>query len=125
MKKISEIRKRQGLFLTIMILFLVIGDLQIPYYLANPDTLYAIYREIPSWYAAYALVGLASNIAIIVGMWKMKKWAVYLLAAYFASKILVDSFYILPSQQLMVTLTTLVGAGLWAWAIYRKRALFS
>lgn len=117
--------KRQGIFLTIMILFLVIGDLQIPYYLMNPDALHTIYSEIPSWYSLYVVAGLASNIAIIIGMWQMKKWSIYVLFAYFASKILVDAVYILPDKQLLVFGTTVIGAGFWAWAIYRKRKMFN
>lgn len=121
----KNIRKRQGTFLSVMILFLIIGDLQIPYYLANSDALKTIYSTIPSWYPLYAAIGLASNIAIIIGMWRMKKWAVYLLAAYFASKVLVDFMYVIPEKQLLVFGTTLVGALFWAWAIRRKWDLFS
>jgi len=115
---------QRGIFLTIMILLLVLGDIQIPHYLANPDALNTIYSNIPSWYPLYALLGLASNIAIIIGVWRMKKWSVYLLVAYFASKLLVDFIYILPAQQMVVFATTAVGAGLWFWAIYRKWELF-
>jgi hypothetical protein len=116
---------QRGWFLIIMILFLVVGDLQIPYYLANPEALKTIYSSVPSWYAIYAVMGLASNVAIIIGMWRMRKWAVYLLIAYFASKILVDSMYVLPSQWLTVFATTVIGAGFWFWAIYRKWNLFT
>ena len=117
-------KKQRGIFLNIMILLLIIGDLQIPYYLLNPDALETVYGSIPSWYPIYAVVGLISNIAIIIGMWKMKKWAIYVLAAYFASKILVDFAYILPDKQIAVFATTAIGAVLWFWAIYRKRSLF-
>lgn len=117
-------KKWPGVFLSIMILLLIIGDLQIPYYLANSDALKTVYSTIPSWYPLYTLLGLASNIAIIIGMWRMKKWAIYLLIAYFASKLLVDFIYILPDKQLPVFATTLVGAGLWFWAIYLKRKSF-
>jgi hypothetical protein len=57
-------------------------------------------------------------------MWKMKKWAIYVLAAYFVSKILVDLVYILPDRRIAVFATTAIGAVLWFWAIYRKRSLF-
>jgi len=117
-------KKQRGLFLNIMILLLIIGDLQIPYYLANSDALHSVYDTVPSWYPIYAILGLALNIAIIVGMWKMKVWAIYLLAAYFASKLLVDFIYILPDKQVPVFATTIIGAGLWFWAIYRKRHSF-
>ena len=119
-----DIRVNQGIFLTIMILFLVFGDLQIPYYLLHPEALKTVYSRIPVWYPLYALAGLVSNIAIIIGMWRLKKWSAYLLIAYFASKILVDFIYILPDQQLAVFSTTVAGAGLWFWAICRKWKLF-
>lgn len=121
----QNIRKKQGIFLTVMILFLVIGDLQIPYYLANSDALKTIYSSIPSWYPIYALVGLASNIAIIIGMWRMKKWAAYLLIAYFVSKILVDLAYVVPEKQMLVAATTVAGAAFWFWAVRRKWRMFS
>ena len=121
----KQIFKKQGIFLSIMILFLIIGDLQIPYYLSNPDTLKTVYSSIPAWYPAYAIAGLASNVAIIIGMWRMKKWAVYLLIAYFASKFLVDLMYVVPEKQLLVFVTTVVGGLFWAWAIRRKWNLFS
>jgi hypothetical protein len=121
---VDKKEKQRGIFLTIMILLLVVGDIQIPYYLANPDALNTVYSNIPSWYPLYALLGLASNIAIIIGVWRMKKWSVYLLAVYFASKVLVDFIYILPAQQMVVFATTAAGAGLWFWAIYRKWELF-
>ena len=117
-------KKQRGIFLPIMILFLIIGDIQIPYYLANPSALHGIYGNLPSWYLLYAVLGLISNVAIIIGMWKMKKWAVYLLIVYFASKLLVDYIYILPTKETVVFATTAVGAGLWFWAIYRKWKLF-
>jgi hypothetical protein len=117
-------KKQRGIFLIVMISLLIIGDLQVPYYLANPAALRTVYSSLPWWYAPYALLGLAINIAIIVGMWRMKKWAVYLLVAYFASKLLVDAIYILPTQRVAVFATTAVGAALWAWAIYRKWNLF-
>jgi len=119
-----DIRVNQGIFLIVMILLLVLGDLQIPYYLLHPDDLKTVYSSIPAWYPLYALAGLVSNIAIIIGMWRMKKWSAYLLVAYFASKILVDFIYILPDKQLTVFATTVVGAGLWFGAIYRKWELF-
>ena len=125
MKAFNQLRHKQGLFLTIMILFLIIGDLQIPYYLANPDQLKTVYSSIPSWYPIYAVLGLASNVAIIIGMWRMKKWAAYVLVAYFASKILVDWFYILPEKQVLVATTTLAGAAFWFWAVRRKWNSFS
>ena len=121
----KTIKNRQGIFLSVMILFLIIGDLQIPYYLANADALKSIYSTIPSWYPVYALVGLASNIAIIIGMWRMKKWSAYLLVAYFASKFLVDLMYVVPEKQMLVFMTTLAGAIFWFWAIRRKWNLFS
>ena len=123
-RRLHNMRVNQGIFLTIMILVLVLGDLQIPYYLLHPEALRTVYSSIPAWYPLYALAGLVSNIAIIIGMWKMKKWSAYLLIAYFASKILVDLIYILPDQQLTVFTTTVAGAGLWFWAIYRKWELF-
>jgi hypothetical protein len=121
----KQIFKKQGIFLSIMILFLIIGDLQIPYYLSNPDALKTVYSTIPSWYPAYAIVGLASNVAIIIGMWRMKKWAAYLLIAYFASKFFVDLLYVVPEKQLLVFATTIIGGLFWFWAIRRKWNLFS
>lgn len=117
--------KKPGIFLTIMILFLIIGDLQIPYYLANTEALHTIYKDIPAWYPMYAVLGLASNIAIIIGMWRLKKWAIYVLAGYFASKILVDMVYIVADKRAMVFATTLAGAALWTLAIYRKLKSFA
>jgi hypothetical protein len=116
--------RKRGVFLIIMIWFLIIGDLQIPYYLIHPDVLKTIYSSVPWWYAIYALIGLASNIAIIIGIWRMKKWAAFLLAVYFISKIWVDSIYVLPAQESTVFLTSIIGAGLWYWAIYRKWGSF-
>jgi len=118
MKK--TLKKQRGKFLTIMILFLVIGDIQIPYYLVHADALKAIYGNLPSWYPLYAILGLISNVAIIIGMWKMKKWAVYLLIAYFVSKVPSELFMFQPAQLMATAITTAVGAGLWFWAIHRK-----
>jgi len=121
MKQATE---KRGWFLTIMILFLIVGDLQIPYYLMNSDALHTIYRDVPAWYPIYALLGLISNIAIIIGMWQMKRWSIYILIGYFVSKIAVDAIYILPDKQLSVFATTIVGAAFWALAIYLKRKNF-
>ncbi len=123
MEKVNT-KKQPGLFLKIMVLFLIVGDIQIPYYLANSDALHSIYGDLPSWYALYVVLGLASNVAIIIGMWKLKKWAIYLLIAYFATKLLVDFLYLLPAKQMIVFATTVAGSVLWFWAIYRKRHLF-
>lgn len=107
-----------------MILTLVVGDLQIPYYVANPEELKTVYSTVPSWYTFYAIAGLLSNIAIIIGMWRMKMWAAYVLVAYFVSKIAVDLAYVAPEMQVTVFATTVIGAGLWFWAVYRKWSLF-
>ena len=108
-----------------MILTLVVGDLQIPYYLlVNPDALNSVYTTLPSWYPAYAVFGLALSISVIVGMWRMKRWAVYPLAVYFGTKIIADFAYTLPSAQLLVFATTAVGAALWFWAVARKWSTF-
>lgn len=120
----KALKKQPGIFLSFMIFLLILGDVQIPYYLMNSEALKTVYSDIPSWYAWYAVLGLASNIAIIIGMWKMKKWAIYLLVAYFASKVLFDFMYIIPEKQVLVFTTTAVGAALWAWAIYLKRKSF-
>jgi len=121
----KQTKKHPGKFLTIMILFLIIGDIQIPYYMANPDKLSAIYGSLPSWYPLYAGLGLLSNVAIIYGMWKFKKWAVYILIAYFASKVPSELFMFQPAQQMATMITTVVGAGLWFWAIKREWKHFS
>ena len=67
-------KKQRGIFLVAMISLLIIGDLQVPYYLANPAALRTVYSSLPWWYASYALLGLASNIAIIIGMWQPGCW---------------------------------------------------
>ena len=70
-------KKKRGIFLNIMILTLVLGDIQIPYYLwINPDALNELYSNLPSWYPLYAVFGLILSIAIIIGVWRMKRWAV-------------------------------------------------
>ena len=117
--------KKRGLFLNLMILSLIVGDAQIPYYVfVNPAALNTVYTTLPSWYPAYALLGLGLSISVIIGMWRMKRWAVYPLAVYFATKVLWDFAYTLPSAQLLVLATTIVGAGLWFWAVARKWSAF-
>ena len=121
----SKPEKQRGWFLTIMIVTLIVGDIQIPYFVwINSDALSTVYRSLPSWYSIYAVVGLASNVAIIIGAWMMKKWAAYVLALYFISKAVFDSFFIQPRSILPVFATTIVGGALWFWAIYRKWKMF-
>jgi hypothetical protein len=118
-------KKQRGIFLNLMILLLIIGDLQIPYYLLNPRRVKNGIWQHSFMVSDLCRLGLISNIAIIIGMWKMKKvGAIYVLAAYFVSKILVDLAYILPDRQIAVFATTAIGAVLWFWAIYRKRSSF-
>jgi hypothetical protein len=45
MKKTPGIKNR-GKFLTLMILFLVLGDVQIPYYLVNSNALHAVFGNV-------------------------------------------------------------------------------
>jgi len=113
-----------GKFVTFMIALLIFGDLQIPYFLANPDALHSIYGNLPSWYPVYAILGLASNVAIVIGMWKMKKWAAYILIAYFLSKIPTELFVFNPRTLLAIASTTIVGAILWFWAVKRMWKYF-
>jgi uncharacterized membrane protein len=123
MNLIEPMKKRGG-FLIIMILTLVVGDIQIPYYLANPSAISSVYGNLPAWYSLYAVSGLVLSIAIIIGMWRMKKWAAYVLILYFTSKVPTEFFIFQPTQQMVVVATTVAGAGLWFWAIYRKWKLF-
>lgn len=39
---------RRGKFLTVMIATLVVGDIQIPYYMLNPDAVRSVYSDVPS-----------------------------------------------------------------------------
>jgi|SRR5208283_3432276 len=116
--------KNRGKFLTLMILFLVLGDIQIPYYLVNSNALHTVFGNVPSWFPLYAVLELGLSIAIIIGMWKMKKWAVYLLVAYFVTKAPTELYILQPTQLISTFVTTVVGAGLWFWAIYRKWRFF-
>ena len=119
-------KKQRGKFLTVMIVFAALGVIQTPYYLVNTNALQVAYGDVPSWYPIYAVIGLCLGTAMIVGMWQMKKWAVYMLVASSVLTFLSQLFILKPAAQVAGTTyaMSVISAGLWFWAISRKWASF-
>ncbi|MCX6783800.1 MAG: hypothetical protein NT141_01895 [candidate division WWE3 bacterium] len=119
-------KKQRGKFLTFMLVLAALGIIQTPYYLINTNALQLAYGNVPSWYPIYAVLGLGLGIGMIIGMWQLKKWAVYLLVASTTLTFLSQLFILKPAQQFagVTYAMTIVSAGLWFWAISRKWASF-
>lgn len=118
--------KDRGKFLTLMLIFAAFGSLISLYQLTNTNALQQTYGPIPSWFTAYAILGSLAGVAVIIGIWMWKKWAVYLLAFSTAVTFLMQLFVLKPVQYgEFVYYMTIVSAGLWFWAIYRKWKYFS
>lgn len=114
-------KKNRGKLLTVMIVLAAFGQLQSLYYLTNTNLVEQAYGTVPSWFSLYTLFGLLVGVASIVGIWLLKKWAVYLLAFSTAMAFLMQLFVLKPVQAgQFAYYMTMVSAGLWFWAIYRK-----
>jgi hypothetical protein len=114
-------KKERGKFLTAMLVLGAFGYLQSLYYLTNTNLVEQAYGTVPGWFPLYALISLAIGVAITVGIWMLKKWAVYLLAFSTGMAFLTQLFILKPVQAGQLTYyMTMISAGLWFWAIYRK-----
>ena len=117
--------KKRGKFLTVLVILGVIGLIQIPYYLVNTSTLSMIYGNVPTWYPLFAVFGLVWGAATFVGIWLMKKWAVYMLIFSTILTFLIQLVVLKPIPNPgMVYAMTMISAGIWFWAIYRKWKVF-
>lgn len=116
----------RGKFLTIMIVFAALGYVQSLFYVANTSLLQSVYGTVPDWFPIYMLVALAVGVAAMAGIWQMKKWGAYILAASLVVTFLFQLFVLKPIQYGQFTFyMAAVSGGIWALAIYRKWQSFS
>lgn len=116
-------KKKRGAFLTIMIVLGAFGALQALYAVINTDALKLAYGQVPAWFSPLYLFSFLLSVGAIIGIWMWKKWGVYLIAASIALNLVTQLFLFKPVQQSVGQFSwimTLVGGGLWFWAISRK-----
>lgn len=119
--------KSRGVFLTLMLVFAAFGILSSLYYFTNTNAVAVAYGTVPSWYPIYMVVGLGLGVANVVGIWMWKKWAVYTIAASSVIALLMQLIILKPVQPgigAYAYFSSILGAGLWFWAIYRKWLYF-
>lgn len=118
--------KDRGKFLTIMVILAAFGYLQSLYSFANTNVVQQTYGTVPNWFPIYTVLGLLVGVVTIAGIWMWRKWAVYLLAASTTITFLMQLFVLKPIQAgQFAYYMTIVSAGLWFWAIYRKWKFFA
>jgi len=115
------VKKDRGKFLTAMVILGIFGQLQTLYYLTNTNLVEQVYGTVPSWFSLYVLFGFLVGTVMLAGIWLLKKWAVYLLAFSTAMTFFMQLYVLKPVQAGQVTyFMTMISAGLWFWAVYRK-----
>lgn len=115
--------KSRGKFLTIMIVLAAFGAVTSLNTIVNSDSVAMAYGNVPSWFTGYAMVSMAISVATVIGLWMMKRWAAYLLAASTIIGLITPIFILKPLDPNVGNIAVVMasfGAGLWFWAIYRK-----
>lgn len=119
--------KKRGIFLTLLLVFALYGDVRALITLTDTNSIQQVYGSIPAWYYSYAIFGLVLGVVNIVGVWMWKKWAIYSIAASSVIAVLMELFVLKPVQPIVgqiAVVLTIISAGLWFWAIYRKWKYF-
>lgn len=112
----------------LLILVLIIGFLTQVYaliFLFNWDAFQISYLEIPPWLWTYQFILTLLTIASLIGVWFLKKWAVFLSFAVGFIFILVELILVRPLQSLPLNLLNAVGiyvtiVSVWFYVIFRQ-----
>lgn len=121
---IKLIDQKRGLFLTVLLVLQAIGLAFGVLGLLGVGAMVAT-TGLPAWYLPLTVVSLVLSAATLYGIWKWKKWGVYALVASYVLS-LGTTFMSSQSAQAPAgamyggVAVTLVIAGLWYWAIYKK-----
>ena len=110
-----------------MLVFAAFGILSSLYYFTNTNAVAVTYGTVPSWYPIYVVVGLGLGVANVVGIWMWRKWAIYTIVASSVIGLLMQLFVLKPTQPgigAFAYFSSIIGGGLWYWAIYRKWQYF-
>lgn len=119
----------RGLFLMILLVLGIIGIVLSAFALLSGKMAMAV-MGMPSWMPAYQLLSVVVSAASLYGIWQWKKWGVYLLVALYLIQVVMDlslsaeGVGSIKYSMYGGVIGTLVIAGLWYWAIYRKWSLF-
>lgn len=111
-----------------MLVFGVVGTVSTIPALFDTTSLQAVYGDVPAWFPLYTVLGIMGGVINFVGIWLWKKWVFYTLTCSTAIALIMQVLVLKPviatNLNPLMYAITLVGAGLWFWAIYRKRHYF-
>lgn len=124
-KSTSMSPKKHGILLTIFMIVTGFGSVSSIVNL-NPATLRILYGEVQWWMYLYVIWGMVSSAIILFGIWKWKKWAIYVFVLNVIIALLMQIF-VLPNYanfSLITIVLSLVVSAFWFWVIYRKWSHF-
>ncbi len=118
--------KNRGLFLTILLIWGIIGALLI-FFSGIIYPLVGMGSHTVSLILLISVLEFVSLAGALHGIWKWKKWGVYALVAYIAISLvstLVFAVKLYGGYAFGGIIIALLGAVLWFWAIQRKWSYF-
>ena len=115
-------KSERGKFLTVMIVWSLIGALLTLISFGFPDLIKIALSSYPSWVAPFAVISGIMLLIASIGLWQMKKWGVYLFGI---SEVLNFIATLAIMKAPLTLLTFLVFIFLIVWAISRKWKSFS
>mgnify|MGYP001582633917 CR=1 FL=1 len=117
-------KKRRGKLLTFYLILSSISLVSYPVVILNPQFSNATYNSIPSWYNLYQIALFTSGLVSIIGLWKWKKWAVYLFFGFIALSFLKNLILnpVIPKGFFLIRWVLV--AAIAYWIISRKRRYF-
>jgi hypothetical protein len=119
----SKEREERGMFLTFMLVFGMLGRVASIPLLIISDFI----ASTPLWYKIWLTVYAISDIAIYIGIWRWKRFAVYTFFLVGGLQIFLISTVvrqIYNTQPISIIALALLH-GVWLWAIKRKWHLFT
>ncbi len=120
-------KKDRGILLTVLLFLGVLGVVVSLFTLFNTKMVSQSYGSLPSWYFAYAFIGIIFGLLNMYGIWKWKKWVIYTFATSSIISVIMHAFVLKPvksSAGPLPVIISLLSAGLWFYAIYRKWKYF-
>ena len=119
--------KERGLFLTILIIWGIIGALLI-FFSGIIYPLVGMGSDNVTLLLLISMLEFVSLAVALSGMWNWKKWGVYSLVAYTITSILATVLFAVKlygGYAIGGIVIDLLGAGLWFWALSRKWSYFN
>ncbi|MEK7533714.1 MAG: hypothetical protein AAB600_00090 [Patescibacteria group bacterium] len=118
--------KDRGKFLSLLLALSFFGILASAPQAVDPDVMSRFHGMLPVWYRLWVTIYLVSQIVVLIGIWKRKRFAVYAFFLLSGIQVVLISTALKPiyDSHIIAIAVFAMWQGLWVWAIKRKWHIF-